>query len=103
MYIKHTCRLSQSVKSSFSLAETESECCFEAQMTCDLDYLITIFSFIPPLIGFSCWSVSLDNITKQHVEKSTKHWFSLYQMIEKYVQEQTKADKEGKCCSYINT
>uniref|UniRef100_A0A669QKR3 Midasin n=1 Tax=Phasianus colchicus TaxID=9054 RepID=A0A669QKR3_PHACC len=37
-----------------------------------------------------CWSVSLDNIMKQHVEKSTKHWFSLYQMIEKYVQEQTK-------------
>lgn len=45
MYIKHTCRLSQSVKSSFSLAETESECCFEAQMTRDLDYLITIFFF----------------------------------------------------------
>lgn len=39
---------------------------------------------------------------KQHVEKSTKHWFSLYQMIEKYVQEQTKADMEGKCCSYTN-
>uniref|UniRef100_A0A672UTE4 Midasin n=1 Tax=Strigops habroptila TaxID=2489341 RepID=A0A672UTE4_STRHB len=41
-----------------------------------------------------CWSVSLDNIMKQHVEKSTKHWFSIYQMIEKYVQEQTEANTE---------
>uniref|UniRef100_A0A669QDJ1 Midasin n=1 Tax=Phasianus colchicus TaxID=9054 RepID=A0A669QDJ1_PHACC len=41
-------------------------------------------------LELNCWSVSLDNIMKQHVEKSTKHWFSLYQMIEKYVQEQTK-------------
>ncbi|XP_048793738.1 midasin isoform X1 [Lagopus muta] len=45
-------------------------------------------------LELNCWSVSLDNIMKQHVEKSTKHWFSLYQMIEKYVQEQTKADME---------
>lgn len=52
MYIKRTCRLSQSVKSSFSLAETESECCFEAQMTHDLDYLITIFSFSSPTNWF---------------------------------------------------
>uniref|UniRef100_A0A8B9G7C9 Midasin n=1 Tax=Amazona collaria TaxID=241587 RepID=A0A8B9G7C9_9PSIT len=37
-----------------------------------------------------CWSVSLDNIMKQHVEKSTKHWFSIYQMIEKYIQEQAE-------------
>jgi len=35
---------------------------------------------------------------KQHVEKSTKHWFSIYQMIEKYVQEQTEANTESKCC-----
>uniref|UniRef100_A0A663LMR5 Midasin n=1 Tax=Athene cunicularia TaxID=194338 RepID=A0A663LMR5_ATHCN len=41
-------------------------------------------------LELNCWSVSLDNIMKQHVEKSTKHWFSIYQMIEKYVQEQTE-------------
>uniref|UniRef100_A0A8C3UQS1 Midasin n=1 Tax=Catharus ustulatus TaxID=91951 RepID=A0A8C3UQS1_CATUS len=41
-------------------------------------------------LELNCWSVSLDNIMKQHVEKSTKHWFSVYQMIEKYVQEQTE-------------
>ncbi|NXB28427.1 MDN1 protein, partial [Eulacestoma nigropectus] len=46
-------------------------------------------------LELNCWSVSLDNIMKQHVEKSTKHWFSIYQMIEKYVQEQTEANTEG--------
>ncbi|KAM6280529.1 midasin isoform 1-T1 [Porphyrio hochstetteri] len=45
-------------------------------------------------LELNCWSVSLDNITKQHAEKSTKHWFSIYQMIEKYVQEQTGANAE---------
>uniref|UniRef100_A0A663DVI4 Midasin n=1 Tax=Aquila chrysaetos chrysaetos TaxID=223781 RepID=A0A663DVI4_AQUCH len=35
-------------------------------------------------LELNCWSVSLDNIMKQHVEKSTKHWFSIYQMIETY-------------------
>uniref|UniRef100_A0A8B9J147 Midasin n=1 Tax=Amazona collaria TaxID=241587 RepID=A0A8B9J147_9PSIT len=41
-------------------------------------------------LELNCWSVSLDNIMKQHVEKSTKHWFSIYQMIEKYIQEQAE-------------
>ncbi|KFR09321.1 Midasin, partial [Nipponia nippon] len=45
-------------------------------------------------LELNCWSVSLDNIMKQHVEKSTKHWFSIYQMVEKYVQEQTEANTE---------
>ncbi|XP_010082937.1 PREDICTED: midasin, partial [Pterocles gutturalis] len=45
-------------------------------------------------LELNCWSVSLDNIMKQHVEKSTKHWFSIYQMVEKYVQEQTAANTE---------
>ncbi|XP_025949160.1 midasin [Dromaius novaehollandiae] len=45
-------------------------------------------------LELNCWSVSLDNIMKQHVEKSTKHWFSIYQMIEKYVQEQTEGNEE---------
>ncbi|XP_010287688.1 PREDICTED: midasin, partial [Phaethon lepturus] len=45
-------------------------------------------------LELNCWSVSLDNIMKQHVEKSTKHWFSIYQMIEKYIQEQTEANTE---------
>ncbi|NXX88474.1 MDN1 protein, partial [Centropus bengalensis] len=45
-------------------------------------------------LELNCWSVSLDNIMKQHLEKSTKHWFSIYQMIEKYVQEQAEANTE---------
>uniref|UniRef100_A0A8C5T387 Midasin n=1 Tax=Malurus cyaneus samueli TaxID=2593467 RepID=A0A8C5T387_9PASS len=45
-------------------------------------------------LELNCWSVSLDNIMKQHVEKSTKHWFSIYQMIEKYVQEQTELQED---------
>ncbi|KFV78000.1 Midasin, partial [Struthio camelus australis] len=45
-------------------------------------------------LELNCWSVSLDNIMKQHIEKSTKHWFSIYQMIEKYVQEQAEGNEE---------
>ncbi|XP_054255246.1 midasin [Indicator indicator] len=45
-------------------------------------------------LELNCWSVSLDNIMKQHAEKSTKHWFSIYQMIEKFVQEQTETNTE---------
>uniref|UniRef100_A0A4W3JDL5 Midasin n=1 Tax=Callorhinchus milii TaxID=7868 RepID=A0A4W3JDL5_CALMI len=36
----------------------------------------------------SCWSSSLDNVMKKHLEKSSRHWFSVYQLIEKYLQEQ---------------
>ncbi|XP_067097253.1 midasin [Osmerus mordax] len=39
-------------------------------------------------LELSCWSSSLDNALKRHTEKSTKHWFSLYQLIERYLEEQ---------------
>uniref|UniRef100_A0A3Q3ARQ7 Midasin n=1 Tax=Kryptolebias marmoratus TaxID=37003 RepID=A0A3Q3ARQ7_KRYMA len=39
-------------------------------------------------LELNCWSNSLDNAIKRHTEKSTKHWFSIYQMIEKYLQEE---------------
>ncbi|XP_067386141.1 midasin isoform X2 [Emydura macquarii macquarii] len=45
-------------------------------------------------LELNCWSVSLDNTMKRHIEKSTKHWFSIYQMIEKYMQEQTEGSTE---------
>ncbi|XP_028903180.1 midasin isoform X2 [Ornithorhynchus anatinus] len=45
-------------------------------------------------LELNCWSLSLDNTMKKHMEKSSKHWFSLYQMLEKYMQEQTE-EKEG--------
>ncbi|CAK6975580.1 Hypothetical predicted protein [Scomber scombrus] len=40
-------------------------------------------------LELNCWSSSLDNALKRHTEKSTKHWFSIYQLVERYLQEQT--------------
>ncbi|XP_060128572.1 midasin isoform X2 [Zootoca vivipara] len=45
-------------------------------------------------LELNCWSVSLDNTRKRHTEKSMKHWFSIYQMIENYRQEQTEKKTE---------
>ncbi|XP_029451275.1 midasin isoform X2 [Rhinatrema bivittatum] len=42
-------------------------------------------------LELNCWSLSLDNAVKRHTEKSTKHWFSIYQLIEKYLQGQAEA------------
>ncbi|KAM9840331.1 midasin [Aulostomus maculatus] len=39
-------------------------------------------------LELNCWSSSLDNAVMRHTEKSTKHWFSLYQLIERYLEEQ---------------
>ncbi|XP_077950103.1 midasin isoform X1 [Gasterosteus aculeatus] len=40
----------------------------------------------------NCWSSSLDNAVKRHTEKSTKHWFSIYQLVERYVAQQRADD-----------
>lgn len=45
--------------------------------------------------------MSLDNTMKRHTEKSTKHWFSIYQMLEKHMQEQTE-EQEGNAWQYIS-
>ncbi|XP_071391101.1 midasin-like [Centroberyx affinis] len=48
-------------------------------------------------LELSCWSSSLDNAMKRHTEKSTKHWFSIYQLIERYLEEHrmdANADEE---------
>ncbi|KAF4099466.1 hypothetical protein G5714_019592 [Onychostoma macrolepis] len=39
-------------------------------------------------LELNCWSSSLDNAQKRHAENSTKHWLSIYQLIERYLQEQ---------------
>ncbi|KAK2883458.1 hypothetical protein Q8A67_017095 [Cirrhinus molitorella] len=39
-------------------------------------------------LELNCWSSSLDNALKRHAENSTKHWLSIYQLIERYLQEQ---------------
>ncbi|XP_070589310.1 midasin [Erythrolamprus reginae] len=50
------------------------------------------------------WSASLDNVMKQYTEKSTKHWFSLYQMVEKYQQEQSEKEiEEVNLASMVDT
>ncbi|XP_067841398.1 midasin [Heptranchias perlo] len=41
-------------------------------------------------LELNCWSSSLNNVMKRHMAKSTKHWFSIYQLIEKYLQEQAE-------------
>ncbi|XP_078068621.1 midasin [Mustelus asterias] len=41
-------------------------------------------------LELNCWSNSLNVVMKRHMEKSTKHWFSIYQLIEKYLQERTE-------------
>uniref|UniRef100_A0AAR2JB73 Midasin n=1 Tax=Pygocentrus nattereri TaxID=42514 RepID=A0AAR2JB73_PYGNA len=38
-------------------------------------------------LELNCWSSSLDNALKRHAENSTKHWFSIYQLIERHLQE----------------
>uniref|UniRef100_K9J478 Midasin n=1 Tax=Desmodus rotundus TaxID=9430 RepID=K9J478_DESRO len=47
-------------------------------------------------LELNCWSMSLDNTMKRHAEKSTKHWFSIYQMLEKHMQEQTEEQEDDK-------
>ncbi|XP_075410883.1 midasin isoform X2 [Tenrec ecaudatus] len=47
-------------------------------------------------LELNCWSLSLDNTMKRHTEKSTKHWFSIYQMLEKHMQEQTEEQEDDK-------
>ncbi|XP_064196020.1 midasin isoform X1 [Anguilla rostrata] len=38
-------------------------------------------------LELNCWSSSLDNVLKHHTDKSIKHWFSIYQLIERHLQE----------------
>ncbi|XP_038145137.1 midasin isoform X1 [Cyprinodon tularosa] len=46
-------------------------------------------------LELKCWSSSLDNALKRHTEKSTKHWFSLYQLVERYLEEQRTQAPSG--------
>ncbi|KAG8124032.1 hypothetical protein E2320_019500 [Naja naja] len=48
--------------------------------------------------------LNLDNVMKHYTEKSMKHWFSLYQMVEKYQQEQSeKKTEEINLASMVDT
>ncbi|KAL8186257.1 UNVERIFIED_CONTAM: hypothetical protein K2H54_066664, partial [Gekko kuhli] len=45
-------------------------------------------------LELNCWSTSLDSTMQRQTEKSMKHWLSVYQIIEKYWQEQTEKKTE---------
>uniref|UniRef100_A0A8C3A4W9 Midasin n=1 Tax=Cyclopterus lumpus TaxID=8103 RepID=A0A8C3A4W9_CYCLU len=51
----------------------------------------------------SCWSSSLDNAVKRHTEKSTKHWFSIYQLVERYLEEQKTDEVERLSLSSVSS
>lgn len=70
------------------------------QVSCETDFKwiylnASTASFFFFFFMVSCWSMSLDNTMIRHTEKSTKHWFSIYQMLEKHMQERTE-EQEGK-------
>lgn len=46
-------------------------------------------------LELNCWSSSLDNAMKRHTKKSTKHWFSIYQLVERYLDEQRMEANTG--------
>ncbi|XP_054990862.1 midasin [Sorex araneus] len=52
-------------------------------------------------LELNCWSMSLENTLKRHTEKSTKHWFSIYQMLEKHMQEQTEEREDDRQMTLI--
>ncbi|XP_061609171.1 midasin isoform X3 [Phyllopteryx taeniolatus] len=47
-------------------------------------------------LELNCWSSSLDNAVKRHTEKSTHHWFSIYQLLAKYLEDQMMNADTGK-------
>ncbi|GAA6099361.1 midasin isoform X1 [Tachysurus ichikawai] len=44
-------------------------------------------------LELNCWSSSLDNALRRHAENSNKHWFSIYQLIERYLQDKRTDSK----------
>ncbi|XP_012709437.2 midasin isoform X1 [Fundulus heteroclitus] len=46
-------------------------------------------------LELNCWSSSLDNALQRHTEKSTKHWFSIYQLVERYLEQQRTGASAG--------
>lgn len=50
---------------------------------------------VSSVVVCSCWSSSLDNVMREHTKKVSRHWFSLYQMMERYLEEQTSTSNSG--------
>ncbi|XP_061668786.1 midasin isoform X2 [Syngnathoides biaculeatus] len=47
-------------------------------------------------LELNCWSSSLDNAVKRHAEKSTQHWFSIYQLLAMYLEDKMVNADTGK-------
>lgn len=45
-------------------------------------------------LELNCWSLSLDNTMKRHAEKSHRHWFSIYQLLEDYLQVEQEQEND---------
>ncbi|XP_069830836.1 midasin-like isoform X3 [Dendropsophus ebraccatus] len=45
-------------------------------------------------LELNCWSLSLDNAMERHAGKSRRHWFSVYQLIEDYLQVEQEQDND---------
>uniref|UniRef100_A0A8C9XGE6 Midasin AAA ATPase 1 n=1 Tax=Sander lucioperca TaxID=283035 RepID=A0A8C9XGE6_SANLU len=54
-------------------------------------------------LELGCWSSSLDNAKKRHTEKSTKHWFSIYQLVGRYLEEQGMDEVERLSLSSVSS
>ncbi|KAE8602908.1 hypothetical protein XENTR_v10014171 [Xenopus tropicalis] len=44
-------------------------------------------------LELNCWSLGLDNALARHVQKTTSHWFSVYQLVEKHLQEEHEQEE----------
>ncbi|XP_073672706.1 midasin [Garra rufa] len=53
-------------------------------------------------LELNCWSSSLDNALKRHAENSTKHWLSIYQLIERYLQEQRTDSRHDDAVEHLS-
>ncbi|KAM9355690.1 midasin [Pholidichthys leucotaenia] len=57
-------------------------------------------------LELNCWSSSLDSTLKRQSEKSTKHWFSIYQLVHRYLEErrmETNTDEEVLSLSSVSS
>ncbi|XP_066464567.1 midasin isoform X2 [Eleutherodactylus coqui] len=47
-------------------------------------------------LELNSWSLSLDNAVNRHAEKSHRHWFSIYQLVENYLQVEQEQENDQK-------
>ncbi|KAJ1151695.1 hypothetical protein NDU88_004475 [Pleurodeles waltl] len=46
-------------------------------------------------LELNCWSLGLNNAVQRHALKSSRYWFSIYELIENYMQDQLEENAEG--------